>query len=257
LATDPDKSRRDQIYDIVPEDAPFEPGFNMKTVWGALFVGFVMLPGAIYLGLMTGQSMAGGAEWVTIILFLEIAKRSFVKMKTQEIIILYWVAGGLVLMGGRLGTGANLFGGPFGSLIWNQYFIQSPLAGGIDVPTWAVPPATSPAIVEKTFWHMDWLVPVVLLFITMLLSMAGGLSFGYVMFRMTSDVEQLEFPMARVQAGGATALAETSAKAEGWRWRVFSIGSFIGIMWGLLYVVIPTISGILLKRTCCLRARLA
>ena len=40
-------------------DGPFEPGFNKKTLWAALFVGFVMLPGAIYLGLVTGQSMAG------------------------------------------------------------------------------------------------------------------------------------------------------------------------------------------------------
>ena len=60
-------------FEIVPGDAPFEPGFNVKTLWAALFVGFVMLPGAIYLGLVTGQSMAGGAEWVTLILFIEIA----------------------------------------------------------------------------------------------------------------------------------------------------------------------------------------
>ena len=32
-------------------DGPFEPGFNKKTLWAALFVGFIMLPGAIYLGL--------------------------------------------------------------------------------------------------------------------------------------------------------------------------------------------------------------
>ena len=91
----------------MPADAAFEPGFNMKTFWASLFVGFVMLPGAIYLGLVTGMSMAGGAEWVTLILFIEIAKRTFVHLKTQEIIILYWVAGGLVMMGGKLGTGAD------------------------------------------------------------------------------------------------------------------------------------------------------
>jgi len=246
LAAESGGTAGDDRYELVPEDMPFEPGFNMKTVWGALFVGFIMLPGAIYLGLMTGQSMAGGAEWVTIILFLEIAKRSFVKMKTQEIIILYWVAGGLVMMGGKLGTGANLFGGPFGSLIWNQYFVQSPQAQGIPIPTWAVPPADHFVLIERTFWHPVWLMPVLLLFVTMLFHMSSGLSLGYVMFRATSDLERLSFPMARVQAGGATALAETSAKTEGWRWRVFSIGSFIGIMWGLLYVVVPTISGIVL-----------
>ena len=47
---------------LIPENLQFEPGFNIKTLWAALFVGFVMLPGAIYLGLVTGQSMAGGAE---------------------------------------------------------------------------------------------------------------------------------------------------------------------------------------------------
>ena len=42
------------------------------------------MPGAIYLGLVTGMSMAGGAEWVTLILFIEMAKRTFVYLRTQE-----------------------------------------------------------------------------------------------------------------------------------------------------------------------------
>ena len=56
------EENREEEYRIMPEEAPFEPGFSMRTVWASLFVGFVMLPGAIYLGLVTGQSMAGGAE---------------------------------------------------------------------------------------------------------------------------------------------------------------------------------------------------
>ena len=107
-----------------------------------------MLPGAIYLGLVTGQSMAGGAEWVTMILFIEIAKRSFVRLRPQELIIIYWVAGGLVVMGGKLGTGADLFGGPFGGLVWDQYLIQSPQADGLHqyIPDWVVPPRHSSAL---------------------------------------------------------------------------------------------------------------
>ena len=117
----------------------FQAGFNTKTFWAAIFVGFVMLPGAIYLGLVTGMSMAGGAEWVTLILFIEIAKRTFVHLRTQEIIILYWVAGGLVMMGGKLGTGADLCG-PFGVLIWDQYLIQTPQADELHtyIPDWVV-----------------------------------------------------------------------------------------------------------------------
>ena len=241
----------EERFEIMPADAPFEPGFNMKTLWAALFVGFVMLPGAIYLGLVTGMSMAGGAEWVTLILFIEIAKRTFVHLRTQEIIILYWVAGGLVMMGGKLGTGADLFGGPFGVLIWDQYLIQSPQADGLHqhIPEWVVPPRDSEALLERSFLHAAWLKPIVILLCAIALQRVNALSLGYVLFRITHDIEKLPFPMAAVQAGGATALAETSSKKEGWRWRVFSTGAFIGAVWGIFYVVVPTLSSVFLTET--------
>lgn len=238
-------------FEIMPENAPFEPGFNIKTLWAALFVGFVMLPGAIYLGLVTGQSMAGGAEWVTLILFIEIAKRTFVRLRTQEIIILYWVAGGLVMMGGKLGTGADLFGGPFGVLIWDQYLIQSPQADGLEqhIPDWVVPPRGTEALLDRTFLHQVWIKPIAILLLAVVLQRINALSLGYVLFRITHDIERLPFPMAYVQAGGATALAETSSKQEGWRWHVFSAGTFIGTVWGGLYVVVPTLSSVFLTDT--------
>ena len=241
----------DRAYEIMPEEAPYEDGFNLRTVIAALFVGFIMLPGAIYLGLVTGQTMAGAAQWVTLILFIEIAKRSFVNLKTQEIILIYWVAGGLVMMGGKLGTGANLFGGPFGGKIWDQYLIQSPQADGLAqyIPSWLTPPRGSEALLDRSFFHRDWLVPIAVLVGYIGLFQINSLSLGYVLFRVTSDIERLQFPMAPVQAGGATALAETSGKKEGWRWRMFSIGSFIGIIWGLLYVVVPTLSEVFLTDT--------
>ena len=87
--TEETKEDLTEYEQIMPEDVPFEDGFGWKTIWATAFVGIVMLPGAIYLGLVTGQSMAGASEWVTIILFLEIAKRSFVRLRTQEILIIY------------------------------------------------------------------------------------------------------------------------------------------------------------------------
>ena len=35
-----------------------------------------------------------------------------------------------------------------------------------------------------------------------------------------------------IQAQGATALAESTSKTETWRWRMFSIGSMIGLVFG-------------------------
>ena len=254
MATEPtDEQQEDleQYENIMPEDAPYEDGFNLKTLWATLFVGIVMLPGAIYLGLVTGQSMAGASEWVTIILFLEIAKRSFVRLRTQEILIIYWVAAGLLGIGVRLGSGAHMYGGPFGGLIWDQYLLQSPAAHGISdyIPKWVVPPIDSSVYADRTFFHRDWLLPVGILFLVMVVNNTARYSFGYIMFRVTSDIERLPFPMEPVQARGITALAETSAKEEGWRWRVFSTGTMIGLVWGLLYVVVPTLSGIFLTQT--------
>jgi len=232
----------------MPEDASWEQGFGWTTVWGALFVGFVMLPGAIYLGLVTGQSLGGAAQWVSIILFIEIARRSFGKLKAQQIIILYWVAGGLIAIGGKLGTAAAIFGGPFGGFIWDQYLMNSQQAANLSeyIPNWAMPPLGSSAYVERTFLHLDYVKPLVVLATAMILMRVNRLALGYTLFRITNDVEKLPFPMAPVYAGGATALAESSAKQEGWRWRVFSTGTFVGVIWGAVYVVVPTLSGIFL-----------
>src|SRR4028118_171953 len=78
--------------DVVAGDAEeYIDGFSWRTVIGALFIGFVMMPGAIYLGLIAGQGMGPAAEWVTIIMFMEVARRSYQTLKKQEIYLLYYV----------------------------------------------------------------------------------------------------------------------------------------------------------------------
>jgi len=228
-----------ETYEIVPEGAPYEWGFNWNIVFAAIFVGFVMMPGAIYLGLITGQTIAGAADWVTIILFIEIAKRSFVRLRTQEIIIMYWIAAGLATMG------------PFQGLIMNQYLVQCPMADGIhqDFPAWVVPARESAALIERTFMHKAWLIPLLLCLVSYFMGQIQRLSLGYVLFRMTSDMERLPFPLAPVHVGAATALAETSSKREGWRWRVFSIGSIVGVLFGLIYIGVPVLSSMFFTRT--------
>jgi len=229
------------------EETPFEDGFSWRIVIGALFVGIVMLPGAIYMGLISGRRMAGAAEWVTIILFIEIGKRSFIQMRKQEIILLFWVAAGLLAAGATFGSGVILFGGPFGSKIWDQFLIQSPQAEGFGIadkmPWWFVP-SDPQVLTSRSFFHKAWLVPILLLighvFLSYILMLAGG----YVLYRVTNDIERLPFPLAPVNAGGATALAESSSKRETWRWRVFSIGAMIGVAFGAVYLGVPTITGI-------------
>ena len=163
----------------------YERGFDAKSVVGALFVGFVMMPGAIYLGLVVGQSMGPAAEWTTIILFTEVARRSFLTLKRQEIYILFYIASGLAGMQG----GVALAGGAFAGKLWDQYFVRSPAAEGTgiasQVPSWVVPSSTSPAILHRTFLHPDWIVPSLLLLLGNLL-------------RLDPDAQQREIGRAHV-----------------------------------------------------------
>jgi hypothetical protein len=232
----------------------FEDGFNWKTVIGAFFIGFVMMPGSIYLGLVAGQTMGPAAEWVTIILFVEVARRAFISLRRQEIYLLYYIAGALTST-----VGIALSGGPFAHLIWWQFFRQSPAAAGIEqlMPGWNSPPLTSTAYAQRTFFHPDWwrdaltggwLGPIPVIIISYALSRLSWFGLGYTLFRITSDVERLSFPLAPVAAMGATALAESSSKTETWRWRVFSIGAMIGLTFGVVYIGLPTFSGMILIR---------
>ncbi len=226
----------------------FEQGFDMKCIIGALFIGFVMMPGAIYLGLVAGQSIGAAAEWTTIILFTEVARRSFVTLKRQEIYMLFYIAAALTAMQG----GVALAGGAFAGKIFDQYFVRSPAAKALgiasEIPRWVVPPPHSEALLKRTFFHPDWILPSVILLFGQIAGRMNWFGLGYILFRITSDYERLPFPFAAVTAQGATALAEASSKQDTWRWRTFSIGAMIGLVYGTLYVGIPTITGALMTK---------
>ena len=244
---------REDRWQIVPDDLPYEDGFSTRIIWAAFFVGLVMLPGAIYLELVTGKSFAGAAEWVTIIMFIEIGKRLFIKLKPQEAIILYWLAAGLAATGlgaSGMAAGSAVHGAPFAKMIWFQYLIQSPQADGLAqlMPQWVSPPRGSDSLIMRTLFSMEWLEPILLAILVSILGLVNALSLGYVLFRITADTERLPFPLAPVQAAGATALAESSSGEETWRWRVFTVGAMIGLGWGILYVVVPTVSGVVLTK---------
>jgi len=233
---------------LMDEPTEYEDGFSGITVVGAIFIGFVMLPGAIYLGLVAGQTMGPAAEWTTIILFTEIARRSFMTLSRQQVYILFYVAGSLVSTIG----GLQLAGGAFAGRIWEAYFVQSPAARGLgivdDIPRWVVPAPDSPALLQRTFFHPDWLLPIALVLVGQIIGRMNWFGLGYVLFRITADIERLPFPFAAINAQGATALAESTTKAETWRWRMFSIGSMIGLVFGAFYAGIPTLTGVVLQK---------
>ncbi|MFP4348466.1 MAG: peptide transporter [Desulfococcaceae bacterium] len=226
-----------EYRDLLPQPDHFEEGFDWKTIIGGIFIGFLMMPGSMYLQLVIGSGIGPAARWVTIILFAEIAKRSYTELKQQEIFLLYYMAGAALAS-------------PFQGLLWNQYLVQSDAAKMLGVtefiPRWVAPPPESVSLVERTFFHRDWLVPILLLVGSQIIQRIDHFGLGYALYRITSDVEKLPFPMAPVGALGTMALAEsTEDKQKSWKWRVFSIGGVIGLAFGSVYVLLPQLSSLL------------
>ena len=218
----------------------FAEGFTLRTIIGVIFISLIMTPGEMYLGLVTGGSIGSAAQWVTVILFLEVAKRSFTTLRRQEIYLLVYVASALVAREE----------GAFLDLLFRQYFVRSAQAEQFGIsrllPDWWVPAPDSEALALRTFLHEDWIWPIGLLVVGTIVGRIAWFTSGYVLFRLTSDREQLPFPTAPMAALSAMALAEESGdEQETWKWPVFSVGAIIGSAFGLIYVALPVFTEIL------------
>src|SRR5206468_12880705 len=78
---------------VIEEPTEFKEGFTWIAVAGAFFCGLLMMPGAIYLSLITGGGIA--AAWVTLIIFSEVSRRAMRTLSRQELVILLMVAGAM------------------------------------------------------------------------------------------------------------------------------------------------------------------
>jgi len=214
----------------------FQSGFTWTTIAGALFCGLLMMPGSIYLSLITGGAI--NASWVTVIIFTEVSRRALKTLRTQELVVLLYVAGAMAT------------GGPIAELIYRQYFVGSDAVKDIGLfgkfPAWWAPQPNSLAILERNLFHIEWLLPILLILFLAVINAVKGYTLGYFFFRLTSDVERLPFPFAPIQASGAMALAESGERKQTWKWRVFSIGAIIGLLFATVQIGIPLITGAML-----------
>jgi hypothetical protein len=243
---------------LIEPEKEFKDAFGWTTVLGVVFCGLVMLPGSIYLALMTGGNLGTAASWVTVILFMEIARRALKPLSRQQLVILLHAAN--VMMAVNV-----LFpGGPMGHLIYRAYLVTSDVARDAGMsnafPSWFCPPPGSPALTERTLLHPDWLVPIAIVAFMMFTGLISRYTLGYFFFRLTSDVENLPFPLAPIAAQGAMALSEAEQtqaarleeagddKQKSNRWRIFALGGVLGMAFGVLQVGIPGLSSLFLAK---------
>ncbi len=218
--------------DLVKPPDRFEDGFGWKTLLGSTFVAVVMLPAAMFMSLSIGENIGPAAKWVTVLLFLEMAKRARTGLKNSEVFVLFAIVG-------------TLISGPMQELFFRQFLVQSEAARSFGLsdafPSWYAP-TQAEVLDRRTFMTWEWLGPIALLFVSTVVQRLDSLVLGYGLFRLTSDIEKLPFPLAPMGAAGVMALSEDQSGTEGWRWRVFSIGAAFGLVLMFLYAAVPVIS---------------
>jgi hypothetical protein len=226
----------EEFRNLMQRPTKFEDGFNMGTVLMGLFVGLIMAPASVYMNLVAGLHMGSAAQWVTVLLYVEIARRAFKKLKRPEIFVLFYMCGAAMAAGGQ-------------GWLWRQFLAQSEelrKMGLLEyIPAWYAP--TDPNVLaQNSFFMIEWLWPLLIGALMLLVSRIDHFGLGYLMYRLTADVEELPFPMAPVGAAGMTALADASEDKETWRYRVFAMGAAIGMVFGAVYIGLPAVSGAVL-----------
>jgi hypothetical protein len=224
-----------EFRDIMKPPDTWVDAFGIKAILGGLFVGLIMTPASMYMQLVTGADIGPAAQWVTIILFLEVARRSFTQLSRPEIYLLYYMAGATLV-----------HSGPGQGLLWQQFLPQSiemrKFGIAERIPDWYAP-GDPDVLGGRSFLSSAWIAPIGLMCLSMILGRLDNFGLGYIMYRLTSDVEKLPFPMAPVGAAGVTALADASGGKETWRWRVFSFGAVLGMAFAVLYLALPAVTG--------------
>lgn len=243
----------EEFRSLMEPPSTFEDGFTWSAFFGALFVAFLMIPAGMYMTLVAGMDPSNSAaRWVTAILFIEVARRANKTLKKAEIFVLFFLVGAAMEL-------------PFEGVLWKQFFVQSraAVANGLvsEIPSWYAP-TDAIVLAQRTLFDIKWLPAILLAIFTMIIGRLDNAILGYGLFKLTSDIEHLPFPMAPLGAQGILALSEEQDELENrkhdmnhdpqklssWRWKVFSFGGAIGLVFGAVYLGLPTVTGALLGK---------
>lgn len=220
------------------EETGFRSGLTWRSMVALLYSLFVFSPAIIWLNLVTTRT-TGEIETgyiptaiITLLIFSEIAAMQNKPLTKQEAAIIFGPAS-------AAGSAGFLI------LIYKAYLIRHPLVSvfGLDpslIPTWFAPSYTSPVFDLRTFNHPDWIAPIMLIIVTWMLGMSGGLFFGLIGREIFIEAERLPFPMQQITAMTIESLTERRTD----RMTVLSWAALFSFIYGIILYTIPTITTI-------------
>jgi len=248
------------FYRTLFQSEPSEQGkLSPITILGLVFFAVLMMPGALYLGLMSGYGFDTAASWASVVIFLELFRRSFQGLSRGQIVLLLYAAH-IVLVTYWLSPG-----GPVGELVFRAFLISSDFMAELGIaqkiPGWFAPGAESAAVQTRTLLHADWVLPLAVVAIVMLVSFVEKYTLGYFFYRVISDLEKLPFPLASVEVQGSKAIWESHSEKRSSQqaippvhdrrqkgrntWKLFTIGAYIGIGFSAISTGVPVITDFL------------
>ena len=215
------------------EQVTYRSGITIRTILGIVYATLVMTPVIIYLYLVAGLTDIARfiPVFITLLLFTEVAKFTGKHITPQEAYIIYFMA--------EIVAYEALF---FLGFLQVLYYRQSPytIFFGIaeKIPTWAAPPLDSPAVIHRTFFARDWLVPFAIGLLGYLASLLIDVAMSFVLIQLYIEVEKLPYPIAPIDAKAILVLTERRPE----KMIIFSLAGIAGFLYTFFLYGFPMLT---------------
>jgi len=193
----------------------------------------------MYASLMLGSGLGGPAVFATTILMVELSKLFRQPLTKQETLILYYGAGvGGVSYGGTIISG----------ILYETYFLHSPFAFSYTiegkpiaywVPTWMAPPYNSPAYNVRSIFQPAFAPALTYAIVMLALGWIGEITIDMMIARALVEVENYEFPFAKVDVSFVTFLSERPKSYM----KPFIYAMLVGAAYGIAIYLPPSLTG--------------
>lgn len=208
------------------ETHAYESGLTWRSFLGILYALFVLQPAIIYVYLVTGSIISVAALYSAIFLFTEFFASGGKPLRKQEILVLLVGSSAMVPFAGI-------------SRVFAIYFSEHPLIRSLgfeeQIPSWFVPPPGSPTRAYRTFFHPDFLMPLLLPLALQVVWICAELVMGFITREIYIKTEKLPFPMASVTAELCSTLSERDPR----RLTVFLVSAVVSAIYSFLYFGVP------------------
>ncbi len=220
-------SEKDVQY--LQEESRGSSPLTWRSFSGIVYAAVILMPASLWLYFTTGSGASWAAMYTTALVFTELARRGRPLTKQETFVLMY---------GSSVAVGEVLFVG----FLYSAYFISSPIAAQFgltaSIPHWVVPRANSPAILQRTFLHPDWLIPIALGITGALLGKVASVSMGFLTRHLYIEVEKLPFPIQQFEAQ----VCLTMSGRESHRVRILTLSAIAAMVYAAILYGIPTIS---------------